>query len=370
MANVYLDHNATTPVRPEAAAAMADACGHVGNPSSVHQDGRAARRVVEDAREAVAALIGATPANLVFTSGGTEANAMALRGTDRPAIVSAVEHESVLAARPDARGLAVDRQGRVDPADVAAALQGADAPAVVSVMLANNETGVIQPVAEIAEIAHAHGALVHCDAVQAVGKIAVDVESLGVDLLTVSAHKLGGVPGVGALFVRAGLDLDPLLEGGGQERRRRAGTENLPGIAAFGAAAAAVNVETMRQLAQFRDRIEAAVRDAAPDAVIHGAGTGRLANTVCIGLPGVSGQVQVMNLDLAGVSVSAGSACSSGKVTASHVLKAMGLEGEAAGEAIRVSLGWTTTEDEVERFIAAWTRMAHSRTSTRERQVA
>lgn len=358
--DTYLDHNATTPVRPEAAAAVTGALARCGNASSVHRFGRLARRAVDDARQAVAALVGVTPANVVFTSGGTEANNLALRSVPGAVLVSAVEHASVLDARPDAMRVPVDGNGLVSLDALAAALDGG--AALVSVMLANNETGVIQPVADVAALVHEHGALLHCDAVQAAGKIPVSMSGLGIDMLTLSAHKLGGPQGVGALLVRDGLETEPLLRGGGQERSRRAGTENVPAIAGFGAAAQAAGeaLSDAAGLARLRDDLETRVLECVPDATIHGTNAPRVANTSCIGLPNLTGEFQVMSLDLAGIAVSAGSACSSGKVTPSHVLEAMGLDADGARNAIRVSLGWTTTRDDIDRFIDAWSRMART----------
>lgn len=359
----YLDYNATAPVRSEAAEAVAAALAAGGNASSVHGPGRAARRRLEDARDAVAALVGAVPSEVVFTSGGTEANALALRGTGAARLlVSAVEHDSVLRNAPEAAIVRVDGNGVVDLAALERLLRESPSGALVSVMLANNETGVIQPIAEIAHLARAHDALVHCDAVQAAGKIAVDIAALGVDMVSLSAHKLGGPQGVGALILRERVALRPLFGGGGQESGRRAGTENLPGIAGFGAAAATALLELQAgasaRVAALRDRLESAVRRAAPQAVIHGAGAARLPNTSCIGLPGVAAETQVMALDLAGVAVSSGAACSSGKVRTSHVLGAMGVAAAEAGSAIRVSLGWQSTEGDVDRFLAAWGGLA------------
>ena len=357
----YLDYNASAPVRPAAAAAVAAALEAVGNASSVHAPGRAARRRIEDARERVAALVGAAPAGVVFTSGGTEANALALTGSGATRqLVSAVEHDSVLRNAPGATLIPVDRNGVVDLAALERLLaDGAGETCLVSLMLANNETGVIQPVAEAVGLARAHGARLHCDAVQATGKIAVDIEALGVDMLTLSAHKIGGPQGVGALVLRDGMTVTPLIRGGGQERGRRAGTENLPGIAGFGAAAAAALADLAAgeptRIAALRDRLEAAL---APHGTLHGAGAARLPNTSCIGLAGRSAETQVMALDLAGVAVSSGAACSSGKVRASHVLGAMGLSAADAGCAIRVSLGWASTGEDVDRFIAAWRGLA------------
>jgi cysteine desulfurase len=361
---VYLDHNATTPMRRCAIDAVASASGLTGNASSVHAWGRRARAAIEDAREAVAALVGAKPDWVVFTAGGTEANNLALRGADRSAAASAVEHPSVLKARDDIHIIPVDADGVVD-------LDAIPRTGLVSVMLANNETGVVQPVTRVAEIAKANGALVHCDAVQAAGKTTIDVASLGADLVSLSAHKIGGPQGVGALIVRPDVRLAAMQRGGGQERGARAGTENVAGIAGFGAAAAEAvsDLARMQSLSVSRDKLEAAIRCVAPDAAIFGAGVKRLSNTTCIAMPGVAADSQLMNFDLAGIMVSSGSACSSGKVAKSHVLAAMGVTDEIAETAIRVSLGWTTSEADVDRFIAAWTDL-YARTRADVRKVA
>ena len=365
---VYLDYNATAPVRPEAAAAVTAALALTGNPSSVHRFGRAARKCVEDARDQVAALIGTAAADIVFTGGGTEANALALAGAARKRLlVSAIEHDSVLANAAaldrDTARLPVSRIGIVDLEALDRLLEGRGGETLVSVMLANNETGVIQPVAEVARRAHAAGALVHCDAVQAAGKIAIDVRALGVDLLSLSAHKLGGPQGVGALYVADRVALGASLRGGGQERGRRAGTENVPGIVGFGAAAAAAqrDLAAYARLAEWRDKLEAAVLARSNRTRIAGAEAPRLPNTSCIVLPGIASETQVMALDLAGIAVSAGSACSSGKVRPSHVLAAMGLPPEETAAAIRVSLGWASAASDIDRFVEAWSAMAARR---------
>ena len=298
-----------------------------GNPSSVHRWGRAARQAVERARSAVAALLDAPPEGVVFVSGGTEANHLALLGAGRDRVlVSAVEHDSVLRAVPAAERIPVDRDGIVVLDALDRLLAADQRPALVSVMLANNETGVVQPVAEIAAIARAHGALFHCDAVQAAGKIALDAGAIGADLVTLSAHKLGGPPGVGALVVTGELELTPLLRGGGQEHGRRAGTENLPGIAGFAAAAvaAAAEIAVYDRVRALRDALEAEIAAVAPEAVVLGAAAPRLPNTAAIAMPGVAAETQVIALDLDGVMVSAGAACSSGKVGPSHVLRSDG----------------------------------------------
>jgi cysteine desulfurase len=356
---VYLDYNASAPVKPAVVAAMAELLGRVGNPSSVHGFGRQARRAVEQAREQVAALVGAKPAQVIFTSSGTEANNLALRGfPERALLVSAIEHESVRRAAPDATVIPVGRDGVIDLARLASLLAEATRPALISVMLANNETGIVQPLADIVALARRHGALVHSDAVQAPGRLALDMAALGVDLLTISGHKSGGPQGAAALIARS--EPAPLLVGGGQERGRRAGTENVAALAGFGIAAALAAAELAEapSIARLRDALEAGVRAESNQAVVIGAGQTRLPNTSCIALPGLKAETQVMALDLAGIAVSAGSACSSGKVTASHVLGAMGLPRSVAGSAIRVSLGWTTGDHDVERFVAAWRAMA------------
>ncbi|WP_299617240.1 cysteine desulfurase family protein [Pelagibius sp.] len=353
----YLDYNATAPLRPEAQAAMVEALAEPGNPSSVHGAGRRARRLVEEAREKVAALAGVDPGWVIFTSGGTEANNLALRGLGSgPRLVSAGEHDSVLQAVPQARRLALLPNGQLDLGDLDVALEETPAGALVSVMLANNETGVLQPVEAVAERARAADALVHCDAVQAAGKRALDMAELGVDCMTLSAHKLGGPPGVGALICPETLPLTPLLQGGGQERRRRAGTENLPGIAGFGAAAEAASgdLASFQAVARLRDRLEDEARRIAPDLKVFGAESPRIANTSCLAVAGLAAETQIMALDLAGVAVSAGAACSSGKVQPSHVLTAMGASAAEAASAIRVSFGWQSRDDDVNRFLSAW----------------
>ena len=358
---IYLDYNATAPLRPEARDAVVAALSVTGNPSSIHGFGRTARRLVEDARDAVAVLVGVTPAQIVFTSGGTEANAMALHGpvvAGRRALVSAIEHPSVLAAA-GGELIPVLADGRIDLAALEAALADSGRPTLVSLMAANNETGVIQPVAEAAAIARNHGAVVHCDAVQAAGKIPIAFDALGIDMLSLSAHKIGGLPGIGALVVRDGVAMPALMRGGGQERGRRAGTENLPGIAGFGAAAIAAqsDLAEFAGLADLRDGLERQILELCPSATIFGRPAPRLANTSCIAMPGVPAATQLMGFDLAGIAVSAGSACSSGKVAASHVLGAMGAADTEMESAIRVSLGWETRPLHIDAFVAAWTAL-------------
>jgi cysteine desulfurase len=344
----YLDHNATSPLRPEARAAMLAAFEIGGNASSVHAEGRAARALIDEARETIAGALGVIAPMVIFTSGGSEANNLILKGApaDR-LLVSAVEHPSVVEAARASGGpvetVPVDGDGIVD-LDALDRMLGNGPKALVSLMLANNETGVIEPVRETVAIARKHGALVHTDAVQAFGKVAVNFGILGVDFLTVSAHKLGGPMGAGALVIRDGLALEPLIHGGGQELRRRAGTENVPAIAGF----AAVAREKRLDIRRLRDRLESELEGA----IIIGSSVERLANTTCLAWPGVSAETLLMAFDLDGIAISSGSACSSGKVAKSHVLAAMGLAPDIVDGAIRVSLGWNTTEEDIDRFSA------------------
>lgn len=351
---IYMDANATTPPSATALAALEAALRTIGNPSSVHGFGRAARGLVDRARVQVAQLVGAKAENVIFVAGGTEANNLALasRGA-RPLIVSGIEHESVLkpAQAAGARILRIRRNGQVDLDDLAAALREAGRPAFVSIMLANNETGVIQPVREAADLVHAAGGLLHCDASQTPGRIALDMDVLGADVLSMSAHKMGGVLGVGALVLKNDLAIAPMLIGGGQEKFRRAGTENVPAIAAFGAAAEeAGTLAHAARLAVLRDRLEARFAVLGIEAL--GKDAPRLPNTACVAIAGKSSETLVMALDLAGYAISAGSACSSGKVKPSPVALAMGYGEEIAKSAIRISLGWWNNEAEIDGLVA------------------
>ena len=383
-ARAYLDHNATTPVRPEVAEAMARALAMPGNPSSVHAEGRAARAAVERAREQVAALVGAKASNVVFTSGGTEANATVLSpglmdcdgGRDCVRVPAslllhgATEHPCVRDGHrfpaSAAETIPVDADGLVDLAWLSARLERfasehPDARALVSLHLANNETGVIQPIAAVAGIARRFGALVHSDAVQAAGKIAIDIAALGVDVITLSAHKIGGPKGIGAIVFRTGaLELsDKPLRGGGQERGWRAGTENVPGIFGFGAAAAlagAALATEAERLAALRDQLEDGLLALSPDTVIFGRAAPRLPNTSAFATPGLTAETTLIKLDLAGVALSSGSACSSGKVKRSHVLTAMGIDPAMSAGALRASLGWTTSGADIDHCLAAYAK--------------
>ena len=370
---IYFDHNASTPVRPEAAAALQAAlAGLHANPSSAHREGQRARAAIERAREQVGALVGARPDEVVFTSGGTEGDHVALIGAawaaeprGRRIAISALEHHAIhgAAAVLERHGWAVehlpaDADGRIDPAAIESLPTDTT---VVAVMLANNETGVIQPLAEIARRATARGLRVVCDAVQAAGKIPVRRETLDADYLVISGHKFGGPKGAGALIVGAAAPLEPLFRGSAQERGRRGGTENLPGIVALGAAAAAAarDLEAEHQrLLELRARLESGVRAALPDAVVHGAAAPRLPNTVNLSIPGARSDHMLMALDARGVAVSAGAACASGAVEPSPVLSAMGVPRELAVCALRLSMGRDTTAAEVDAVVEALTAAA------------
>jgi cysteine desulfurase len=381
---VYLDWNATAPLRPEAREAMAAALDLCGNPSSVHAEGRQARRLMENARDIVAGAIGVSAKNIVLTSGGTEANALALRsglrrGSSPPVerlVVSAIEHASVLAggrfAAEAIEIVRVTRSGLLDLKQLRTALEGRP-PALVSVMLANNETGAVQPVAEAAEIVHAAGGLLHVDAIQAFGKIPFDINELNADLITVSAHKIGGPKGVGALALAEGLlGLEPLLRGGGQEQSRRAGTENVAGIAGFGAATKAA-LETLAdgaaRLKGLRTRLENGLRET-QGAIVFSDDVPRLPNTTLFTVPGLRAETAVIGFDLAGIAVSSGSACSSGKVQPSHVLEAMGFDPEIAQGAVRLSLGWSTRDTDIDRCLEAWRKVSGSILKDQRRNTA
>jgi cysteine desulfurase len=374
---IYFDWNATAPLRPEAHAAMMETLSLTGNASSVHAEGRAARHIIEEARRKVAALVGAEPEAVTFTSGATEADMLALTPalqaggeTRRPRdrlFVSAVEHPSVRRggrfASDEIEALPVNGDGVLDLDVLARRVAAAERP-LVSVMLANNETGVIQPIREIADIVHAAGGILHVDAVQGAGRIGCDIGALQADLMSLSAHKLGGPQGIGALITRGDIHIaEPLIRGGGQERSLRAGTENVAAIAGFGAAAAAASSSMQAdavRMARLRDRVEAGLRVVTPEALIFGAAAPRLPNTTLFTAPGLKAETAVIAFDLNGIAVSSGAACSSGKVQPSAVLTAMGFEPALARGAVRVSLGWSTTEIEVEQFLGTWIRLSAS----------
>jgi cysteine desulfurase len=370
----YFDWNATAPLRSEACAAMVAALALTGNASSVHAEGRAARHVIEEAREKLAKLVGTEARNVTFTSGATEANMLALT----PAIeiggrkslrdrlfVSAIEHPSVCSGgrfpAELVEELPVTRNGVIDLHALRSAIARAERP-LISVMLANNETGVIQPIRQIADIVHAANGVLHVDAVQGPGRIDCRIGELGADLMSLSAHKLGGPQGAGALISRSELRIaEPLIKGGGQERSLRAGTENVAAIAGFGAAASvAASLADAVRMAGLRDRLEAGLKAATPEVVIFGENAPRLPNTTLFAVPGTKAETAIIAFDLNGIAVSSGSACSSGKVQASAVLAAMGVEPALAQGAVRVSLGWSTTEREIENLLCALTKVVSS----------
>jgi cysteine desulfurase len=369
---IYLDWNATAPLRPEAKRAVTAALELAGNPSSIHQEGRSARKLVEEARRHVAHAVGADEGAVIFTSGATEANTIALQpdlagrraGPLRRLIVSAIEHVSVLAGgrfdRSAIEFAPVTSDGAIDLDALRMMLDGKP-PALVSVLLANNETGVIQPVRAVADFVHAAGGLLHVDAVQGLGKIPIDIVALGADMLSVSAHKLGGPKGIGALILGRDLQgLSPLIRGGGQERNRRAGTENVPGIAGFGAAVVAAQVALASEagrLTGLRDRLEAGLAESGAIS-IFGLRRERLPNTTLFAAPGPRAETAVIAFDLEGIAVSSGSACSSGKVTPSHVLKAMGASSDLVQGAIRLSTGYLTSKADIERCLEAWRKLS------------
>ena len=381
---VYLDWNATTPLRSEAKQAMAAAWEISGNPSSVHAEGRQARRLVEDARAAVAAAVSARPQDVVFSSGGTEANALALtpglrRGAGQPVqrlLVSAIEHASVLSGGrfpAEAIGaIRVTRSGLVDLDHLRSQLADGP-PALVSVMLANNETGAVQPIADVAAIVHAADGLLHVDAIQAFGKISFDTKLMGADLITLSAHKIGGPKGAGALVLAEDMHgLVPQLRGGGQELGRRAGTENVAGIAAFGAAAKAAMAALKSDavpIQGLRDRLEEGLKRT-PGMIVFSADAPRLPNTTLFTVPGLKAETAVIGFDLAGIAVSSGSACSSGKVQPSHVLNAMGFGKELAQGAVRLSLGWSTSAADIDKALEAWRKLADALLRGEQRNTA
>ncbi|MEN1975307.1 cysteine desulfurase family protein [Cellulomonas sp. P4] len=375
--SAYLDHAATTPVLPEAAAVLVEHLSRTGNPSSLHAAGRAARRVVEESRERLAAALGARPSEVLLTGGGTEADNLAVKGVfwartaqdpaRRRVLVSAVEHHAVLDpafwlaehAGAEIVLLPVDDEGRVrlDVLRDDLAEHG-DATALVSVMWANNEVGTLQPLADVVALAHAHGVPVHADAVQAVGQVPVDFAASGLDALTVSGHKVGGPVGVGALLARRDLGLVPVLHGGGQERGVRSGSLDVPAIAAFAVAverAVAARPETAARLGALRDALVAGVREAVPGAVLRGPvdAAGRLPANAHFTFPGCEGDSLLYLLDSAGVECSTGSACQAGVPQPSHVLLAMGLEEGDARGALRFSLGWPSTRADVDALLAA-----------------
>jgi len=361
--NIYMDCNATMPIKPGVVSVMSAVLGETGNASSIHRHGRMARKHIEESRTQVAALVQTNPAYVFFTSGATESNNVVLKSFQgKRVLISAIEHPSVIESAPGAEKIPVNADGIVDIAGLEKMLQ--QATALVSIMLVNNETGIIQPIAEIVRLIRkiSPATQIHTDAVQAAGRIAIDFSALQVDFMSLSAHKMGGPQGAGALIMAPGAKIEKLLHGGGQEKRQRAGTENVAAIAGFGKAAelALTGMEQFQSLAAFRDRIEEKLLAAEPRLKIYGRNSPRVSNTTQLALPGIAAETQLMALDLAGVSVSSGSACSSGTVKTSHVLQAMGIADQDAMGALRISLGWHTTKEEIDDFIAAWLDM-HAR---------
>lgn len=358
---IYLDYNSTCPVRPAVRKATSEAMAFPYNASSVHSAGREGRKMIEHARAEIANLTGAPTSQVIFNSGATEGNNTVIRHfAGERILTSTIEHPSVFDAAPDAQRIPVDTNGVVDLDALENLLKHDGKTGLMSVMLVNNETGVIQPIKEIAELAHSHGALFHCDAVQAAGRIPIDIAELGADFLTLSAHKIGGPQGVGALVLGLCGVTPVLLHGGGQEKKARAGTENVAGIAGFGEAAKHALAELPSYTETFgalRKKLEMRLKEITPDIVIYGENTPRIPNTSFFGLPGAKSETLLMALDLEGIAVSNGSACSSGTVKASPVLKAMGYDDTHASGAIRVSMGWNTSPEDIDVFLQTWEKI-------------
>lgn len=361
MTKTYLDYNATAPIHPDVLDLVTKIMGEgVGNASSVHSFGRDARKYVEDARAQVAALCAVKPEQVIFTSGATESNNTILHGfKDKRVLISAIEHPAILESATDAEKIPVTKDGVIDMDAYEKMLNDGDPPALVSVMLVNSETGVIQPVADMAKMAHAKGALFHTDAVQGAGRVDLTMETLGVDYMSLSAHKMAGPQGVGAIIFREGREPQKFMMGGGQEKNCRAGTHNTAGIAGMGLAARraqeSLNDDTIKNL---RDQLESQIRKISNEAIIYGENAPRVGNTSNIGLPDIPAETQLMALDLEGVAVSSGSACSSGSFKPSHVLTAMGCSEEEAKTTLRISLGYATTSADIDRFVDVWSKMA------------
>ena len=385
---IYLDYNATAPVRPAAKAAVLAALDHVGNASSIHQEGRKARGLMEAAREQVAKLINAQSKEITFTSGGTESNNLVLAsdlgalGKKQPlaaTLLSATEHPSLIKAqelspRP-VELINVDENGILDLTHLEQLLQTwqqkSELPVLVSVMLVNNETGVIQPMQKIATLVHQYGGFIHADAIQALGKVEINFESMNVDMLSLSSHKIGGPQGAGVLVIRLGMLVDSYVKGGGQELGLRAGTENIPAISGFGAAAqeCANEFKYNSKYNEMRDSLELKINQISPDAVIFAQNVDRVSTTSCFAIAGLTAERALMSLDLAGIAISSGSACSSGKVSQSHVLKAMGIDDELALCALRLSFGWNTKPQDLDIFIEEYTKI-YQRMMVREQRQA
>ncbi len=359
MKKTYLDYNATAPMRPQVLELITKVMGNVGNASSIHQFGQTARKYVEDARAQVAALCAVTPEQVLFTSGATESNNTVLSGfRDKRVLISAIEHPAVTACAPHAEKIPVTPDGVIDMKAYKNLLHEGEPPALISTMLVNSETGVIQPIQEMAALTHKN-TLFHTDAVQGAGRIDISMENLGVDFMSLSAHKIAGAQGVGALITRTGLEPPLFMCGGGQEKNRRAGTYNTAGIASMGLAAdiALKEMPTHKDIKKLRDYLEARMLECTDKIIIYGANAPRVGNTCNIGVDGIPAQTQMIALDLEGIAVSSGSACSSGTFKASHVLTAMGVSTEAAKSALRISLGYATTAADIDHFLDVWSKI-------------
>ena len=361
--SIYMDYNASAPLLPAVKGSMISLLEMVGNSSSVHSHGRAMRSYVDSARREILSNFCAQGAKLIFTGSATESNNMALRGVKAKSyIVSSIEHPSVFQARGDLYHIPVGRDGIVNLEALEALLKELPTPALVSVMLVNNETGVIQPIKEVARIAHAYGAIVHTDAVQAVGRIPLSFHDLDVDIMTIAAHKFGGPMGISAVIYKDAIELSPLILGGGHEQGLRAGTQNVALIEGMRVAIeeACRASEDLEPLKLLRDQMESQIRELCPESRAIGGESKRIHNTSCLFMPGVSAEVQLMAFDLAGISVSSGSACSSGKVRSSHVMEAMGVDVAQTGGVLRISLGWNTKKQDVDAFVQTWAQIYKS----------
>ncbi len=372
---IYLDYNATTPIKPDVTALVCEVMGMAGNASSVHGFGREARRRVEMARGQVAVLAGVVPNQVIFNSGATESNNAVLKHFEGKRIIaSAIEHPAIRNALPNLEFIPVTRDGVVDIVAFENMISVGEPPALVSVMMVNNETGVIQPVADIARMVKAkhRDVFVHTDAVQAAGRIKIDFPALNVDYMSLSAHKMGGPQGVGALIMAPGAPVAKLLHGGGQEKRQRAGTENVAGIAGFGLAAelALADMDDYQRLVPWRDKLEAEIKKIAPQMTVYGQRADRVANTTALCLAGLPAETQLMNLDLEGIAVSSGSACSSGTFKPSPILQAMGASDSEASSTLRISMGWDSKESDVDRFIEVWSKIYQRVVAEKDKQSA
>lgn len=357
MSRIYLDHNATTTLHPAARTAIIEALDCFGNASSIHAHGRAVRTLLEEARSRVVDFFAVKPSQVVFTSGATEANNMLMKGFQGQVITSEIEHDSILEANKSAQRCRVNAQGVIDLGHLEDLLKTSDEPTLVSIMAANNETGVIQPLAKIVALCRQYGAKLHSDVVQIIGKADLDWADLNLDFMSISGHKIGALQGIGALIVNEHIPVQPLVRGGGQERYYRSGTENVVGIVSLGAAIETCRSQDWSEVKRLRSHLEEQLLQVCPELTVFSNKANRLPNTTCFATPAIASNTQVMHFDLMGISVSAGSACSSGKVKTSHVLKAMGITEPMLESSLRVSLGQTTTEQDINRFIDIWRQL-------------